>query len=136
MKVLCTAMLVLALGAASSSSVSARTSGTHARTVVATFRLQVSGHPEAATTFWVAWGPLGGHFGLVELRSQGSGRYAASAVLPAQGRTIFAYLAGHGVTQTRLGPVPGDPVLTIKTTGQLPLSNLRLPVVTWQVPVG
>lgn len=103
--------------------------------VVATFRLHISGRPSPGTTFWVAYGPLAGKFGLVRLSDAGSGLRVATQALPGTGRTVFAYLAGHGVTMTRHGPAPGNPVVVIRTIG--PISPAHLPpLVQWSAPAG
>jgi hypothetical protein len=102
------------------------------RTASVTFRLNVTGQ-DPSLTYWVAYGPLSDHFGLVRLHSMGSNRYGASDRLPTQGRTIFAYLAGHGVMHTRFGPAPGNPVVTIKRIGPLGMSHIRLALVQWRV---
>jgi hypothetical protein len=105
-------------------------------TALVTFRLQVSGQPASGTTFWVAYGPLDGHFGLIQLHASQSGLYTAQRRLPLHGRTIYSYLAGQGTAQTRIGRVPGDPVITIRTFGPLSLADQTLPLVRWQAPVG
>ena len=104
--------------------------------VVQTFHLQVTGQPGPGTTFWVAYGPLGGRFGVIQLRASGSGVYAATARLPGAGRTAFVYLTGHGSMWTRGGLVPGDPVATIKTMGPVFVPRTVLPTVRWQASAG
>jgi hypothetical protein len=105
-------------------------------TVAVTFRLQVSGKPGQGTTFWVAYGPLADRFGLVQLHRSAPGLYAVTQSLPAQGRTIFAYLVGHGSIHTRFGSAPGDPVAIIKRVGPVSARGLGAPTVTWTAPVG
>jgi hypothetical protein len=104
--------------------------------VPVTFRLHVAGQPSADATFWVAYGPLAGRFVLVQLRASGAGSYAAVRRLPATGRTVFAYLVGHGVVRTPSGLAPGDPVLTIERFGPALPTQLQLRVVYWHAPVG
>lgn len=119
--------------------VQARTQpGMGTATVLETFRLQISGSPETGTTFWVAYGPLAGHFGVIQLHRSAAGKYVAQQRLPARGRTVFAYLGGQGVMQTRLGVAPGNPVITIRRIGPVTLSSAQrsLPVVQWYAPVG
>jgi hypothetical protein len=101
-----------------------------------TFRLQVIGRPAAGATFWVAYGPLAGQFGIFQLHASGQSTYTATQRLPVQGRTVFAYLAGHRVMPSRLGPVPGDPVITIRHVGPTAARQLAFPVVQWQAPQG
>src|SRR5947209_4618592 len=93
-------LLGVGLFAASLTPVHAQTthSGTHTpvRTVLKLFRLGVAATPAPGTTFWVAYGPLGGRFGIVRLRASTSTSYVAALRLPALGKTTFSYLAGHG----------------------------------------
>ena len=107
-----------------------------AGTAMTTFRLRTLDRPSADTTFWVAYGPLNGRFGLVQLRPVGPHVYEARKQLPATGRTTFAYLSGHGAVRTRFGLAPGDPVETIRRIGPVALSNRRLPTVSWHTPIG
>jgi hypothetical protein len=108
----------------------------HNRTMLATFRIHVSGRAERGASYWVAWGPLDDHFGLVQLHRLSGNTFGADQLLPASGRTIFAYLVGHGVVHTAHGPVPGDPVLTIERIGPESLAHLHLSTVVWSVPFG
>lgn len=108
----------------------------HAASQLVTFRLQVSGSPTPGATFWVAYGPLADRFGLVQLHPAGHGTYVARQDLPAEGRTVFAFLAGNGVIRTRFGPAPGDPVTTIQRFGPVSVWHLALPTVHWEAPVG
>jgi hypothetical protein len=104
--------------------------------VAVTFRLHVSGKPASDTTFWVAYGPLAGRFGLVQLHPSGAGVYSATQTLPTQGRTTFAYLAGRGAIQSRFGPAPGDPVTIIQRIGPVSARELDTSPITWTGPVG
>ena len=113
-----------------------RGSPASARTVIGSFRLQVSGSVARDATFWVAYGPIAGRWGIVRLHHAGHGVYRASHRLPAEGTTIFTYLQGYGVVSTRLGPAPGNPVVTITRLGPLAPSSPQLASVTWQAPVG
>jgi len=110
--------------------------GTRARMVEQTFRLNVSGRIASSATFWVAYGPLDGRFGVIRLHRVGSGKYAAHQLLPLGGSSVFAYLEGHGTVTTRIGPAPGDPTTTIKQVGPVIVSRAELPAVQWQAPVG
>jgi hypothetical protein len=110
--------------------------GTVNHTVVRTFRLEVSNAVSGRATFWVAYGPLGGRWGLVRLRATRSGVYQASVRLPAQGRTTFAYVEGQGAVRTAHGLVPGDPVITVKRFDHVSTTAPQLGLVQWQAPVG
>lgn len=104
--------------------------------VMATFRLHVVGQPAAHMTFWVAYGPLGDRWGLVRLHARDPATYTATRSLPATGRTIFAYLAGSGAHASRAGPVPGDPVVTIRLIGPTSVARVGSMTVQWQIPIG
>lgn len=108
----------------------------HGATVQTTFRLQVQGHVGPHTTFWVAYGPLADHWGIVRLHAAGHGMFVARRRLPLHGRSVFAYLVGNGTITTRIGPVPGNPVITIRRLGPLTISARGLPLVHWTAPVG
>jgi hypothetical protein len=138
-----TTLIASLLGAAALAFVTVTPVAAHPATVTrpiaqvsVTFRVQVAGHDGAGATYWVACGPLGGRFGLVQLHPSGGGRYAATLRLAAAGRAVFAYLAGHGVVHTRFGPAPGNPVVTIERFGPAFPQQLRLHVVYWHAPVG
>lgn len=114
----------------------AQPAGSRTHSVLVTFRLEVSGAPAARTTFWVAYGPLAGRFGLLQLHSLGGGTYGAQRRLPASGRTTYAYLAGQGVAHTRIGRTPGDPVITIESFGPTTALQAGRFVARWTAPVG
>jgi hypothetical protein len=103
---------------------------------VQSFRLHVDGKVGPKATFWVAYGPLAGHFGLIRLRLAGPGLYAAAVRLPGSGTSEFAYLRGNGVIRTPHGAAPGNPVTTIRVLGPVTVPQSRLPTVQWQAPVG
>lgn len=130
--------VLIALTSLSLSALPAAAAGSRVppREVRAVFRVDVAGGVPRGATFWVAYGPLGGHFGIIRLRRVARGRYLASRVLPARGRTVFAYLEGHGVTKTRFGAAPGTPVQTIRRVGPTTVWPHPLPLVRWSVPVG
>jgi hypothetical protein len=111
-------------------------SGAPARTVAMTFRIVVSGRPARWTTFWVAYGPLDEHFGILRLRQTGQKVYETSVKLPTDGHTDFAYLVGNGAIKTRLGLEPGDPVTTIRIFHHVTPGQESLPPVLWQPPIG
>lgn len=100
-----------------------------------TFRLQVSGDLPRDMTFWIAYGPLTGQFGIVRLQRSDPDHYATSVRLPA-GRSSFAYIAGHGIRWMRYGPVPGDPIVTIRRLDRSTARQAARSTVSWHVPVG
>ena len=114
--------------------------GSHSKavshSVVRTFRLQVSGPVNAGATFWVAYGPLAGKWGLVHLRPIGNGVYQSTAHLPGQGRTTFSYIQGQGTVDTRLGLAPGDPTITIRRFDRVLPTAPQLALVRWNAPIG
>src|SRR5438270_13637329 len=61
----------------------------HTGMVTVTFRLTVVGQIVPGQTFWVAYGPLDGHFGIFQLHQTSRGSYAASQQFPADGRTTW-----------------------------------------------
>lgn len=99
------------------------------------FRLSVRGAVDPADTFWVAYGPLAGKWGIVQLHSAGNGLYVAHVTLPA-GRSVFSFIQGRGVMHTRLGAVPGNPVTTIRQIGPMSVPRGAFPLVVWQEPMG
>lgn len=104
--------------------------------VMTTFRLHVAGRPGAQTTFWVAYGPLAGRWGLVRLHAGDRGLYAATRSLPRTGCTMFAYLVGSGARVTRAGRVPGNPTVTIRLIGPTSVSIPGRITVQWHTPIG
>jgi hypothetical protein len=135
-------ILVLSLFLSIVPAVSAQAAATGAssnnrpQTVLTNFTLRVTGHVERGTTFWVAYGPVAGRFGIIQLRETSVGVYAASRSLPTAGRAVFTYLAGQGAVKSRMGLVPGNPVTTVKTVGPLSVWPHGVPAVRWQPPVG
>jgi hypothetical protein len=99
--------------------------------VMASVRIHVSGRADPLASYWVAWGPLDDKFGLVQLHRRSGNTFAGDQLLPAGGQTIFAYLVGRGVILTAHGPVPGDPVVTIKRVGPVSMAHLHLSTVEW-----
>jgi hypothetical protein len=138
MKIAMALALALAFGTAGATSCTAGYGNANARmaTETATFRLHVAGPVGSSLTFWVAYGPLDDRFGLIQLHSVGRGLYQAQSLLPAQGRTVFAYLVGRGTIHARFGPAPGNPVVTIRRIGPVSMADLHLPMVRWSAPVG
>ncbi len=108
---------------------------TQLRTGLIAFRLQVAGTPDAGATFWVAYGPLAGKFGIIRLHRNRSGMYVARARLPLHARTVFSYLEGQGTIQARFGLAPGNPVVTIRQVGPMPAGR-PIPPIRWQAPLG
>lgn len=104
--------------------------------VATTFRLHVSGRLTPGTTFWVAYGPLDGHFAILRMRAVGNGSYVRSANLPRGARASYSYVMGHGVLRSRVGRVPGNPVVTIRSIGPVTVGQTPLHSVQWQAPIG
>jgi hypothetical protein len=100
------------------------------------FRLHVAGDLGRQASFWVAYGPLADHWGLIRLHAVGRGNYTATRHLPAEGRTLFAYLAGQGTVRTRGVVAPGNPIVAIRLIGPVSASQLGTTTVHWQVPIG
>jgi hypothetical protein len=99
------------------------------------FRLSVDGPVARSDTFWVAYGPLDGTWGVIRLDTIGPRQYEARAMLP-RGRTVFSFIEGRGVMHTRLGSVPGNPVSTIRQMGPTSASGVAFPLVVWHEPIG
>jgi hypothetical protein len=100
-----------------------------------TFRLRVYGAIDPTMTFWIAYGPLGGHFAVVRLRRSGAGLFAVTLRLP-PARSSFAYIAGRGVVRDRSGPAPDAPIITIRRFDRSTARQAGLRAVCWHVPVG
>jgi hypothetical protein len=107
----------------------------HPDSAVSVFRLSVDGPLAPTDTFWVAYGPLAGKWGIIQLHAAGSKLYVARAILP-HGRTIFSFIQGRGVMHTRLGAVPGNPVTTIRQIGPTSAAGNAFPLVVWHEPMG
>lgn len=105
-------------------------------TVSEAFRLQVAGHVSAGETFWVAYGPLNGRFAILRLHQVGAGRFVRNSTLPVGSRATYSYIMGHGVLHTRLGAVPGNPVVTIRAIGPVTVGQTPLPTIEWYAPIG
>jgi hypothetical protein len=108
----------------------------HMRQVPVTFRLVVPGSVASTMTFWVAYGPLAGHFGIIQLVPKGNNTYSTRVTLPAQGRTTFTYLAAFGRIKTRMGYVPRRGDVTIKTLGPTDPITASMHPVRWLPPLG
>ena len=104
-------------------------------TVSTPFQLRVDGPVGRGATFWVAYGPLAGTWGIKQLQAAGPGYYAGRLRLP-RGRTMFSFIQGKGVVYTRLGAVPGNPVTTIRHVGPVLVGAGAVPTVVWHVPIG
>lgn len=130
-------LTILGASVLETGTVAAATSSTHTSAIeTVSFRLHVSGAVPATMTFWAAYGPVEGRFGLVQLKQTSSGQFTGGALLPTGKSGIVSYLAGRGVVQTRFGPAPGNPVFTIRRTAKIPLSTRTLPLVRWSAPQG
>jgi len=108
----------------------------HAAEAQLLFRLQVSGPRDPSATYWVAYGPLHGRFGIKRLQPVANGLFEASQRLSPRTRTVFAYVAGHGAIKTRAGLAPGNPVVTIRVFGPAVIAPAGLPLVRWNTPIG
>jgi hypothetical protein len=104
--------------------------------VTVTFQLHVTGHMPPGMTFWVAYGPLAGRFGIVELHRTPVGDYRAMRRLPAQGRTTFTYLASFGMITTPAGPAPGGPTIIIRSIRPVTALEVARIRVYWRAPQG
>jgi hypothetical protein len=101
-----------------------------------TFRLAVHGRPPSRATFWVAYGPLAGRFGIVQMHGSRSGQYAATIRAPEGAQSTFAVVTGVGRIWTRAGWQPGNPVAVIRLLGRLAVRAGPVALVQWSVPVG
>ncbi len=99
------------------------------------FRLSVEGPVSPDDTFWVAYGPLAGTWGIIRLHARGPKLFESRVTLP-RGRTVFSFIEGRGVMHTRLGAVPGNPVTTIRQVGPATTARPAFPLVVWHVPIG
>lgn len=104
--------------------------------VATTFRLVVHGRPPSHATFWAAYGPLAGRFGIVQMHRSGSRQYAAAVRAPAGAESVFSLVMGIGRVYTRAGWVPGNPVTVIRVLGRVTMHAGPVPLVDWNVPVG
>ncbi|GAC1323027.1 MAG: hypothetical protein NVS2B16_06760 [Chloroflexota bacterium] len=100
-----------------------------------TFTLRVVGPSDPQATYWVAYGPLAGRFGMVRLQRVGL-LFQAAVSLPSHGHTVFAYLQGHGIVRTRAGDAPAPPMVTIASMGPVSVSGARFPTIAWHAPIG
>lgn len=106
----------------------------HHRTSAETFRILVNGSVSRNATFWLAYGPVAGTFGVVQLLQTSPGVYEASRTFPAGSHGVVAFLEGHGIMQTRAGKVPGNPVTVIRRTASIPLTTSAIMTVKWTAP--
>jgi hypothetical protein len=100
------------------------------------FRLHVGGRAASHASFWVAYGPMADHWGLIRLHTGGRGNYTAARLLPVAGDTLFAYLGGQTTVRTRGGVAPGSPIVTIRLIGPVSAAQLGTTTVQWQIPIG
>ena len=101
-----------------------------------TFRIAVTGTPARGTTFWVAHGPLGGRFGVIQLHHESGHVYAARVAQPASESTTFTYLTAHGVQMVHGSVEPGKDVTVIRTLDSVTASIAASQTVRWSVPLG
>lgn len=137
MKVLLGLVLLITAGASFTTTSWARTVSQSAPPPTASrvFRLSVDGPVAPSDTFWVAYGPLAGTWGIVRMHATSSKLFVAKITLP-RGRTVFSFIEGRGVMHTRLGAVPGNPVITIRQVGSTTSTGPVFPLVVWHVPIG
>lgn len=100
------------------------------------FQLHVTGKHTRGATYWVAYGPIGGHFGVIRLVRASSGLYTAVRDFPLGARGEFTYLAAVGQVNTPAGPAPARDIVTIRTTGIMSLRAGAVSTVTWSGPTG
>jgi hypothetical protein len=108
----------------------------HSAYATMTFRLQLTQRMPSDATFWVAYGPLAGRFGVIRLQANGAGLYVGAKSLPRGARTTFAYVMGRGTVRTPAGPQPGGRVVTIQVMSDQTVGKAEIPLVHWQGPVG
>jgi hypothetical protein len=101
-----------------------------------TFHLHVTGRMPARMTFWVAYGPLAGRFGVLQLRRTSAGNFRATKRLPAHGRGTFTYLASFGTTTTPAGPAPGGPTIIIRSFRLVTAPEVARIKIYWRAPQG
>ena len=106
------------------------------KTAPVTFSLSVAGAPDGGTTFWVSYGPLAGKFAIKQLHATSAHTYGVTLQLPVQARGTFYYLTGQGTMKTKVGPVPGNPVATIKQVGPATVNRGVVLTASWHPPVG
>lgn len=136
MKALLGLVLIILAAASSTTWAWARTAPplAHHPGARSTFRLSVDGPVSPDDTFWVAYGPLAGTWGIVRLHAAGTNLFEVQVALP-RGRTVFSFIEGRGVLHTRLGAVPGNPVTTIRQVGPMSPGS-TFPLVVWHEPIG
>lgn len=98
------------------------------RLVQTAFHLQAPAAFSSGATFWVAYGPVGGKFGIVRLHHAASGQFVASARFPAGSRATFYYIQGQGVIHTRAGAAPGNPISTLGHQGPFVIGRQSIPL--------
>lgn len=108
----------------------------HVREAPITFRLIVPGKVASNVTFWVAYGPLAGHFGIIQLKPAGRGMYTARVTLPIEAGASFSYISGFGRMHTKIGYVPKRVGVTIKTIGPTDALTASARPVRWLPPIG
>ena len=135
MRRLAFAAVLLALGLSVSPTWASR-SPSRPATALTSFRLQVVGPQDRSATYWVAFGPLAGRFGLVQLHESSPGVYVATRRLPTNQKGIFDFLSGRGDIHTRAGLAPGSPIIRIRQVGPTTIWPRGVPTVRWRAPAG
>jgi len=128
--------LACALSLIAGRAVAAASPNVHPSETRIQFRLQVSGPRDPLATYWVAYGPLQGRFGIKRLQQAAGGLFGASLRLPLHSRTTLAFVAGHGAIYTQAGLAPGNPVVTIRVFGPAIIAPAGIPLVRWNTPIG
>lgn len=100
------------------------------------FRLQPDSLASQHATYWLAYGPVAGKFGLVQMHPNSAGIFVASTRLPLGARGTFYYIQGQGAIHTRAGLAPGNPVHTIGHVGPLRVSRQPVPMFHVASPAG
>lgn len=120
--------VVVFIAAVASALGAPRAHASEPRLVQTAFHVQVPTTVPSRMTFWVAYGPVAGKFGIVRLHRASSREFVASARFPAGSRATFYYIEGRGSIQTRSGAAPGNPVTTLGHQGPLVVGRQPIPL--------
>lgn len=101
-----------------------------------TFQLAVAGSPVRGATFWVSYGPLAGHFGVIQLHSNGNHLYSARAGLPLKESSTFTFLQAQGIQMVHGLPQPGGIPVVIRRMDAVTAVAVSQRIVHWSVPLG
>lgn len=134
-KYIASAAIALA-GVATPFAAHASTRASNLSLVRTAFHLQAESGLPPTTTYWVAYGPVAGKFGLIRLRNTGHGQFTAAGWFPSGTRATFYYIEGQGTIQTKAGPAPGNPVHTIGHTSPVIIGRQAVPLFRVPAPAG